>query len=78
MMHEHEDFERWLAGRRDVDPPPDFAERVMGRVLSESAVPTSSRRRVADATWFHIAACVAASLVFALRLGCAYSLFIPS
>ena len=78
MMYEHEDFQAWLVGRRDVDPPPDFADRVMGRVLLEPPTPTVSRRRVADATWFHVAACIAASLVFVLRLGCAYSLFIPS
>ncbi len=78
MMDEHEHFDAWLAGRRDVDPPTDFADRVMDRVRSEPAAPAPSLRRLADATWFHVAACLAASLVFALRLGCAYSLFIPS
>ncbi len=76
-MPEHEHYETWLVGRRDVEPPEEFADRVMARLESASSAPSSDQSRVADATWFHVAACVAASLVFVLRLGCVYSLFIP-
>jgi hypothetical protein len=76
-MSDRERYEVWLAGRRKADAPPGFADRVMVRVEQETPVGESVRVAVADATWFRVAACVAASVVFILRLGCAYSLFIP-
>lgn len=74
-MPEHEPYEAWLAHRRATDPPAEFADRVMARLDEELAAPATRPRRIVDATWFHVAACLAASVIFVLRLGCVYSLF---
>lgn len=75
-MSEHKHYHAWLADRRDVEPSLGFADRVMTQLEEEPGGPASRRSRITDATWFHVVACVAASVVFVLRLGCAYSLFI--
>ncbi len=75
-MSKHEHYDAWFADRRDVEPSPEFADRVMTQLEGESGGTASHRSRITDATWFHVAACVAASVIFVLRLGCAYSLFI--
>ncbi len=75
-MHEHKDLHAWLASRRIVDPPAEFADRVMDHIAAVPSHVLPNHRRLADATWFHVTACIAASVVFVLRLGCVYSLFI--
>ena len=75
MMPDHEHYEQWLSGRRNVTPPPGFADRVMARLGAEPPAVKPGPRSFVDAQWFRVAACLGASVVFILRLGCAYSLF---
>lgn len=75
-MSEHEHYDAWLADRRDVEPSPGFADLVMTQLEEEPGRTSSYESRITDATWFHVAVCVAASVIFVLRLGCVYSLFV--
>ncbi len=77
-MHEHKDLHAWLASRRNVDPPAEFADHVMDRIAAVPSHVSPKHCRLADATWFHVTACIVASVVFVLRLGCVYSLFIAT
>ena len=76
-MNEHDPLHQWLAGRRGVEPPAGFSDRVMAGLHEEATPSRTPRRRLRNTTWLHVAACVAASIIFALRLGCVYSVFIP-